>query len=1136
LITSITELCLSAALALALFLTVLNYQFWRFEPHELSALWLSGWVAAGAVYAFCRLLQFAQLSDAVYALLPRLTLTSVFASTWIGFELASAFTRTQPPRWVRVPFLLLVAAPIVLAWTSELVLTDRVIQELTGLGEAFHGVAEGPLLLPSAMLILALGALQSIRLVITPGSGRAGNLVMAAGFAVGILFTLLDFVGASRGWGWIRLSDFGFLPIGFLFSWIQVRRVGRLYRALDVRVRERTAELRRANERLRAEVVERKQAEKVARRRASELAMVHEATRDLVMEHDPSRLLQTIVQHATELLDGSGGAMYLCEPERRQVRCVVSHQTPRDYRGMTLKYGQDAAGTVADTGEPLVIDDYRSWPGRVEQDEQDSPVLSLLTVPMVWLDGVIGVITVQESRRERRFGLQDVVLLTLFANQAAATVQNALLFEAEQAGRRRALALADVGRKISESLDLDVVLERIARYAKELLEAETTAVYLAEPGSSTLHAIAALGPDSDQIKQDPVRTDRGILGGIARSGRGEIVNDSAADPRGVTIAGTRTEPFEHLMAVPVRLGEVLRGLLAVWRLGEGKEFKAADLEYLDTLAGQVAVAIENARLFEAERRRRQEADALRQAAGKITAALDQDEAIQTILEQLARVVPYESASLQLLREGFLEVVGGQGWNDPGAVLGTHYPIPGENPYTPVVQERRAVILTDAREAYAMFKESPNDGTRSWLGVPLMIRERVIGVLAVEHGWPGFFTNAHADLVGAFASQAAIAIENARLFEATRRRLVEIDATHKLSVALRTAQTLGQALPIILDQLTSLLNARSASLEVVDPATGEIVTVRANGDWQAVTGLRAPAGTGVSGRVVLTGQPYVSADVVSDGLTVRPDLFGPSRAVACVPVIAQGQRIGVLWIGREAPVREEEVRLLSAMGEMVGTTVDRLRLHDRTDSLLEDLQRSHGELSQAYDATIAGWSRALDLRDQETEGHTQRVLGMTLRMGRAFGMSEEDLVHVRRGALLHDIGKMGVSDRLLRKTGPLTEEEWVEMRLHPQHARDLLEPIEYLRPALDIPYCHHERWDGSGYPRGLKGEEIPLSARIFAIVDCYDAVSHDRIYRAAWPRTKVLNHLRRQAGVEFDPKVVDMFFTLLLDGKLPTEGS
>lgn len=199
------------------------------------------------------------------------------------------------------------------------------------------------------------------------------------------------------------------------------------------------------------------------------------------------------------------------------------------------------------------------------------------------------------------------------------------------------------------------------------------------------------------------------------------------------------------------------------------------------------------------------------------------------------------------------------------------------------------------------------------------------------------------------------------------------------------------------------------------------------------------------------------------------------------------------------------------------------------NMLEDVSESYRELVIAYDKTIEGWSKALDYRDKETEGHSRRVTEMTVDMARSMDMDENEIVHVRRGALLHDIGKLGVPDSILFKPGRLSEEEWEIMRRHPVIAYDLLLPIPFLRPALDIPYCHHEKWDGTGYPRGLKGEEIPLSARIFAIVDVWDALRSDRPYRPAWSEEAVREHLRSLSGTHFDPKVVEAFLRALESG-------
>jgi PAS domain S-box-containing protein/putative nucleotidyltransferase with HDIG domain len=241
----------------------------------------------------------------------------------------------------------------------------------------------------------------------------------------------------------------------------------------------------------------------------------------------------------------------------------------------------------------------------------------------------------------------------------------------------------------------------------------------------------------------------------------------------------------------------------------------------------------------------------------------------------------------------------------------------------------------------------------------------------------------------------------------------------------------------------------------------------------------------------------------------------------VPLIARGQIKGVLEVFNRTVLEPDENWF-----DFLDTLAGQAAIAIENSTLFESLQRSNSELTLAYNATIEGWSHALDLRDKETEGHTLRVTEMTLELGRVFGLSDAELVQVRWGALLHDIGKLGVPDGILLKPGPLTDEEWVLMKKHPTFAYEMLAPIRYLRLALDIPYYHHEKWDGTGYPQGLKGTAIPLAARIFAVVDVWDALNSDRPYRLAWPKEKIIELIRSSSGTHFDPYIVNVFMQSL----------
>lgn len=293
---------------------------------------------------------------------------------------------------------------------------------------------------------------------------------------------------------------------------------------------------------------------------------------------------------------------------------------------------------------------------------------------------------------------------------------------------------------------------------------------------------------------------------------------------------------------------------------------------------------------------------------------------------------------------------------------------------------------------------------------------------------------------------------------------------------------------------------------------------------ALQHTRLRLGEGYAGRAALERRIINIPDLaeVDNSLKLSPRLAEEDFVTYyAVPLIAKGQVEGVLEIFHREPLApdQEWLDFLEALSTQAAIAIDNARLFD-------NLQRSNVELKLAYDTTLEGWAHALELRDKETEGHTRRVAEMTARLARKMGMRDEELVHVRRGALLHDIGKMGIPDGILLKPGELTEEEWEIIHRHPVYAYEMLAPINFLRRALDIPYCHHEQWNGSGYPRGLKGEQIPLAARIFAVVDVYDALTSNRPYREAWPEEKALRYIREQAGQHFDPEVVEAFLDLL----------
>jgi PAS domain S-box-containing protein len=362
-------------------------------------------------------------------------------------------------------------------------------------------------------------------------------------------------------------------------------------------------------------------------------------------------------------------------------------------------------------------------------------------------------------------------------------------------------------------------------------------------------------------------------------------------------------------------------------------------------------------------------------------------------------------------------------------------------------------------------------------------------------------------------------------ERTHRQFQRMAALRRIHLSISASLDLNHMLDRLLDTITILLGIDAAAVLLLSQNSQHL-------EYAAGRGFHTPVikqcclqhGEGYAGQIVQKRRSMSIPDMrqFQDG-GVRIQLQEAEGFIAYygVPLVAKGQVKGVLeFFHRSLLIFDQEwVNFLEAIAGQAAIAIDNAEL-------FENLQRSKDDLTRSYDATIEGWVRALDLRDKETEGHSIRVMEMTVKLARAMGMSEDELVHIRRGALLHDIGKIGIPDKILHKPAPLDAEEWAIMKRHPQFSYDMLAPIDFLRPALDIPFSHHEKWDGSGYPQGLAGEEIPLPARVFAIVDVWDALSFDRPYRKAWSQQRVRKHLRQLAGSHFDPQVVEVFLQVI----------
>jgi HD-GYP domain-containing protein (c-di-GMP phosphodiesterase class II) len=371
-------------------------------------------------------------------------------------------------------------------------------------------------------------------------------------------------------------------------------------------------------------------------------------------------------------------------------------------------------------------------------------------------------------------------------------------------------------------------------------------------------------------------------------------------------------------------------------------------------------------------------------------------------------------------------------------------------------------------------------------------------------------------------------------EQTRHQVERLSGLRAIDMAITASLDVRVTLNVLLDQVTAQLHVDAADILLFSPQLQVLEYAVSRGfKTSALQHSRLRPGEGYAGKAALERRTVVVRDLQEerDGLRRAPQIAREGFASYIgVPLVAKGQLKGVLEIFHRSKLSVEPDWM-----EFLDQLASQAALAIGNATQFDELQRTNLSLTLAYDATLEGWSQAVDLRDPDIGGHTRRVTELTLQVVQALGIEPDKLEHVRRGALLHDVGTMGIPDSILLKPGPLTNEEWAAMRKHPVYAYELLAPIDFLRPVLDIPYCHHEKWDGSGYPQGLQGDQIPLPARAFAIVDVWDALTSNRPYRPAWTSEKAWDHIRGQSGSHFDPRVVEEFMRLVWHGRTALRG-
>lgn len=694
-----------------------------------------------------------------------------------------------------------------------------------------------------------------------------------------------------------------------------------------------------------AQAAQRQHTEKILQQRQQYLTLLNDITLAALQQEDFQATLDVLAVQLQDLFQADSCYITLWNEQKQWAFPAAASGPDRaQYPRLQTDPGEATITLrVLEQNDVLVLDDYQNAElisPRIRSYAQD--IRSLMAIPLVANQRRLGaaILAYQKPFQQNQ---RSKFLARQIAAQIALILSKVSLFEETHRQLEELRLLQEIVQEVNTTLDEDELITRISRIVSRRIYRANFGFYLLDEETKSLHPHPSYLSTADSPPSPHLRLGQGVVGKVAETGKTLYIADTCHSDLYIGDCST----FRSELCVPLRLGEKILGVINV-ESRQGDDFSEADIRLVETIAGQTATAVHKLRLFQLERQRRQEAEMLRQVTGSLAASLDIDEVLNEMLDELERVVPFDSASLMLNTKNGLQIVAAHYYH-PGA---PRLSPPGMQRYSHIHElreQRQALIISDTKQDPRWHPVPGTEYIGSWLGVPLIVKNQVIGILNLDKIETHFYTPRLLEIASTFASQAAIAIENARLY---------------------------------------------------------------------------------------------------------------------------------------------------------------------------------AELESAYLQTVLSLARAVDARDSYTAGHSHRIRDLANMVGQALGCQEEEIRNLQWAALLHDIGKIGVPDEVLRKPGPLSSDEWKIMKRHPDIGAEIISPVSKLEEVVPIVRHHQEKFDGSGYPAGLAGQAIPSGARILSVVDAYTAITDERVYRPARSHQEAVIEIMRCRGSQFDPQVVDALLEIL----------
>ncbi len=855
--------------------------------------------------------------------------------------------------------------------------------------------------------------------------------------------------------------------------------------------------------------------------------VLYNASQEMIRASQDQNVIYEAIHRAVELvMHIDAFIISLVQPGNGEIKLVYAFEKAKRIPEQTIPAHSGLSGYVVDNNASVYIENIATYQGDFDVQTIGDPeyIQSLIAIPIQISDRTLGMLSAQ-SHTPNAYSDDDLYLLEMLGAHAAAVLENVELYNSAVDDANRWAALQKVSQEVvAASHDLDSAYQALHTATSRMMAADVFTITLLNEDKNEIELVYAY----DGEERSPILSfsqETGLSGFLIENKQSLLIaNLSEYDYDFDVIRFGEGEKVRSVLAVPIQVKEKVLGVLSAQSYAVNA-YSTEDQFKLEMLASLAATVLDNATLYDQAQRRLDELEAISLITTALREAKRVDEMLPILLEQAAQVTRAAFGTIHLVDSvtGNLVV---KRLNPPRPDLEGLSLRPGEG-ITGHVASCRKMYLTEDLHTDPIVNIRPEaqdffENVAANLTLPMIASDVLVGVMNIGLPSGRTFSEEEIDLLTSITHIAANAIRRATLHEKTQQSLQRLSGLREIDQAISASLDLDFSLRVLIDHIIDQLKVDATSVLLYNPYTLLL-------EYSAGTGFRTHdiAQTQIRIDQGFAGHAVRERKLVSIPVIDETSIESPRKDVLLregftsyfgVPLSAKGHIVGLLEIFNRKQLEPDHdwIDFLETLAGQVAIAINNARLY-------QDLQLANQNLSLAYDRTLEGWALALELRDQETEGHSRRVTDMTIQLAMQLGIRDEELVHVRRGVLLHDIGKMGVPDRILLKKGHLTDDEWEIMRRHPTYAFEMLSQIKYLVPSMDIPYCHHEKWDGTGYPRGLIGDQIPLAARIFAVVDVWDALRSDRPYRDAWDDARIAEYIKDQSGTHFDPRVVEVFF-------------